>query len=178
MKKLISLLLILAITLGCAAACADSASATVVDPEANRNITFQKAGENETPAGYSPTTGRSLADVYEEYFGDSSDYVGENDNWDGMAVSGQYSPIMSTHTGVNGATGFGAPFYGKAVDIYYEQPKYKPGVTRMILVCNDVLPSYAGASRSLRVGHLFIRQEWDDEDDIKRFPSPEDAEED
>ena len=23
----------------------------------------------------------------------------------------------------------------------------------------------------------FIRQEWDDEDDIKRFPSPEDAEE-
>lgn len=160
MKKLVSLLLVLALTLSCAAALADVNSAAAVNPEAARNIQIQKAGVNEVPAGYSPTTGRSLADVYAEYFMDSSDYTGENSAWDGMAVNGQYFPILSTHTGVNGGTGFGAPFYGKAVDIYYEQPKYQPGVSRFVLVYNDVLPSFGGASRSLRAGHLFIRQEW------------------
>ena len=159
LKKLISLLLVLALCLSCAAALADAGSAKTADPEAKRNIKIQKAGANETPAGISPTTGRSLADVYAEYFMDG-DYAAVNSTWDGMAVSGQYFPIMSTHTGVNGATGEGAPFYGKAVDIYYEQPKYEPGVTRMVLLYNDVLPSFGGASRSLRCGHLFIRQEW------------------
>ena len=128
MRKIVSLLLALALVLGCASAFADVNSATVIDPEANRNIQIQKAGENEVPAGYSPTTGRKLADVYAEFFGDESDYAGENDGWDGMAVTGQYFPMMSTHTGVNGATGYGA--------------------------------TIGGASRSLRVGHLFIRQEW------------------
>ena len=160
MKKLISLLLALVLTMSCAAALADVNSAVAVDPEAARNIQIQKAGVNEVPAGFSPTTGRNLADVYAEYFMDGSDYTGENGSWDGMAVNGQYFPILSTHTGVNGGTGFGAPFYGKAVDIYYEQPKYKPGVSRFVLVYNDVLPTYGGASRSLRAGHLFVRQEW------------------
>ena len=156
MKKLISLVLILAIVLSCALAGAE----TTVDPEAKRNIKINPAGNNEVTPGISPTTGRSLADVYDEFFGDESDYAGENAAWGGMAADGQYFPIMSTHTGVNGATGYGAPFYGNTVDIYYEQPKYKPGVTRMVLLYNDVLPTYGGASRSLRVGHLFIRQEW------------------
>ena len=160
MRKIVSLLLAMALVLGCASAFADVNSVTVIDPEANRNIQIQKAGENEVPTGYSPTTGRKLADVYAEFFGDESDYAGENDGWDGMAVTGQYFPMMSTHTGVNGATGYGAPFYGKTIDIIYEQPKYEPGVTRMVLLYNDVLPTIGGASRSLRVGHLFIRQEW------------------
>ena len=156
MKKLLSMMLIIAIVLSAALAGAE----TVVDPEANRNITINKAGTNEVPAGISPTTGRDLAAVYEEYFGEGSDYAGENMTWDGMAVSGQYYPIMVLHTGINGAVDYGAPFYGNTADIYYEIAKYSPGVTRLLMLFNDVLPSYAGPSRSLRVQYLFIRQEW------------------
>ncbi len=160
MKKLISLILTFALVLACAAAGADAASAKVVDPEAKRNIKISKAGSNEAPAGYSPTTGRSFEEVYQEFISEDSDYAGENANWDGWAVSGQYYPVLVLHTGINGAVQYGAPFYGRTADIYYEIPKYSPGVARLLMLFNDVLPSFAGASRSLRVQYLFIRQEW------------------
>ncbi len=161
LKKLISLMLMLAIVLGCAAAGADAASAKVVDPEAKRNITIHQTGDNPMPAdGTSPTTGRNFFDVYNEYFSEESDYAGENANWDGMALTGQYFPVLVLHTGINGAVNVGAPFYGKTADIYYEIAKYSPGVSRLLMLYNDVLPSFAGPSRSLRVQYLFIRQEW------------------
>lgn len=160
MKKLISLILILALAVSCAAAGAEVSSANTVDPEAKRGINITKAGDNAVIDGISPTTGRDLGAVYDEYFGEYSDYTGENMAWDGMAASGQYYPMLVLHTGINGSVDYGAPFYGKTADIYYEIAKYSPGVTRLLMLFNDVLPSFAGASRSLRVQYLFIREEW------------------
>ena len=155
MKKLISILLVLAFILTCTAAGADFASATKTQPTANRNIKINKAGDNPWPTdGTSPTTGRDLAQVYKEYI------EKDPDRFSGMAESGEYNPIMVQHCGYNGGVGVGAPWYGTAADVYYEMVKAKRGYTRMSMIFNDVYPPYAGASRSIRVGHLFIRQEW------------------
>ena len=156
MKKLISLITVLAIVLACAASFADPASATKVDPFENRNIKIQPAGDNPWPVdenGHfvtSPTTGRTMAEL-EDLF---------EDGMSGMVVTDKYYPIMVQHCNYEGGVLDGAPFYGSYADIYYEMPKYIDGTTRLTMLFNDLLPKYAGASRSLRVGHLYIRQEW------------------
>ena len=153
MRKLISLMLVLAIVLACSAAGADLESAKSVNPEEVRNIKINEAGNNEVPDGVSPTTGRNLDEVYDEY-------IASNPGFDGMAASGVYYPILVLHTGYKGAVNEGAPFYGKSADIYYEIAKASWGVSRLLMVFNDVLPTFAGPTRSLRVQYLFIRQEW------------------
>ena len=85
MKKLLSLILVLAIVLSCSAALADIGSATLIPRDAAsniRNISIQPAGYNEVPVGISPTTGRSLDELEVE-----SGFLG-------MAVTGNYYPIM------------------------------------------------------------------------------------
>ena len=155
MKKIISILLILAVVLSCSMAAADIGNAKKISGGENRDIKVNKAGDNPWPTdGTSPTTGRDLAAVYQQYIAD------DPDSYSGMAETGIYSPIMVQHCGFNGGVDIGAPFYGASADIYYEQVKAQRGYTRFSMIYNDVLPPYAGASRSIRVGHLFVRQEW------------------
>lgn len=152
MKKIISLLAVLAILLTCAAASADLASAKTADGKTERNIQFQVTGDNPWPTdGTSPTTGRSLDQLAADYFEDG---IG------GMVVTGEYYPIMVQHCGYAGGVNQGAPFYGTYADVYYELAKSGTGHTRMAMIYNDLLPKYAGASRSTRVGYIWVRQEW------------------
>ncbi len=152
MKKLLSLILMLAIVLTSAAALADIGGATVVPAGETRNINIKPAGENEATPGFSPTTGRDLDELYAE--------IEEEEGFLGMAVSGQYYPIMVQHNGYHSALDFAAPWYGSYADVYYELPKSWAGHTRMCMIFNDYLPPFAGGSRSTRVGYLWIREEW------------------
>ena len=152
LKKLISMLLALAIVLSCTAALADLTTATQIDPGAGRGIKIKPAGVNAWPEdGTSPTTGRDLAAVADEYY---------EDGFGGMAITGDYYPIMVQHSGICGGVSAGAPFYGSCADIFYEIPKSSAGHTRMCMIFNDILPTYAGGTRSTRVGYIWIRQEW------------------
>ena len=156
MKKLISLLLAVAVVLSCAAASADLSTAKPTNPSTDLNVTVNVAGENPWPVDgngrliTSPTTGRTQEELLEEY----------QEGFGGMVVTGKYYPILVQHCGFAGAVGVGAPFYGSYADIYYEMAKSKTGHARMCMLFNDYLPKYAGGSRSLRVGYLWIRQEW------------------
>ena len=155
MKKLICLLAVLAMALSCAVAGADISTATAIDPSAARNIKIKPAGVNPWPTdGTSPTTGRSLDLLAEEH----EEQLAEG--YMGMAVTGNYYPIMVQHSGFSAGAETGAPFYGSYADIFYETAKSLTGHTRMCMVFNDFLPRFAGASRSTRVGYLSIRQEW------------------
>ena len=151
MKKLLSLVLMLALILSSTAALADFKTATVVDT-APRAINVQPAGANETEPGVSPTTGRDLMELYEAVEGESG--------FLGMSLTGEYFPVMVQHCGYNSALGVAAPWYGSYADLYYELPKAKDGITRFCMVFNDYLPPFAGASRSTRVGYISLRQEW------------------
>ena len=151
MKKLLSLVLILALVLSSTAALADFKSATVVDTKP-RKVNVQSAGNNEIEDGISPTTGRDLMELYEAIEGETG-YLG-------MSLTGEYFPVMVQNCGYNSALGVAAPWYGSYADIFYELPKAKDGVTRFCMLFNDYLPPFAGASRSTRVGYISIRQEW------------------
>ena len=150
MKKLLSLVLILALVLSSAAALADIKSANVVDTKA-RKINVKPAGENEVEPGISPTTGRDLDELAEL----------AEDGFLGMAITGEYYPIMVQHNGYHSGLDFAAPWYGSYADIFYELPKSWAGHTRMCMIFNDYLPRYAGGSRSTRVGYIWLREEWD-----------------
>ena len=150
MKKWLSLLLVLALVLPCVAASADYANATVVNITEKRSITIHPAGENEVEPGISPTTGRDL-DLLS---------LDLQEGITGMALTGEYYPILVQHCGYAGDVHVGAPLYGSYADIYYVLPKSYAGHVRMMMVFNDFHPTYVGNSRSTRVGYLWIRQEW------------------
>ena len=152
MKKLLIWALVIGIALCSISAGAEYANATVIDKNEDRSsVSIQPAGENETPPGYSPTTGRNLNEL---------SALAEGQDVLGMAVTGTYYPVMVQENGICGATGIGAPWNGKYADVYYELPKSKTGHTRMCMIFNDFHPRYVGATRSTRVGYLWIRQEW------------------
>ena len=68
-----------------------------IDGLTQRNIKINKAGENTVDTGISPTTGRSLADVSAEV----------KDGFLGMAVTGQYMPLMVQVTNSGSGIGIG-----------------------------------------------------------------------
>ena len=55
---------------------------TTIDPKEARNITLTEAGENETPDGISPTTGRTLSKLYVP------------EGYAGLAATGRYLPML------------------------------------------------------------------------------------
>ena len=150
MKKLISLLLICAFVLSCGLASADIATAKSIDATATRNINIQPAGENTVPDGISPTTGRDFAELEEDL----------PEGFGGMVVTNKYYPVMVQHCGFLSAVGDAAPIYGSYADVYYEMAKASSGFTRLSMIFNDYHPTLAGACRSLRMGHVWVRQEW------------------
>ena len=146
LKKIISVLLTLALLLGAVTALAEKTS---INPLENRNITIHKAGDNEVEEGVSPTTGRQLSEIDVP--------AGAL----GMAVDGRYRPILVQISNSGGGAGDRAPWNGSQADIVYETPLRADGETRMAFLFSDVQPDYVGPLRSLRMHHIKLRAEWD-----------------
>ncbi len=148
MKKILGVLLALSLLLSIAYA------ETTVNPDENRNITINPAGDNPMIDGYSPVTGRKL------------DEIEAPDDALGQAVTGRYMPMLiqidNTGGGVNSeAYGRRAPWGLDFVDVIYEAPLYFSGDTRLTFLYSDVIPTGAGPDRSARVFHAWLREEWD-----------------
>lgn len=158
MKKLISILLAAALVLTAVSAMA----ATEIDGKADRNIEIKTAGLNDDAAtciqnGYSPTTGRKLAEIEVP------------DGFLGTAVTGQYTPFMvqiaNADNGIgqsktNGKLYRNAPVNAIYADVVYEALQ-APSDTRMSMIFSDTIPDYVGFVRSTRLTHARLRQEWD-----------------
>ena len=151
MRKIVCLLLAAAVMLTCAAAMAEK---TVIDPSAARDVSIQKAGENTTAEGVSPTTGRNLEEVAaalpEQY----------KATFNGLALTGTYLPLMVQVTNTGSGINARAPWYGSYADVVYEGSKTRNGVTRFTMVFSDILPEWVGCCRSIRVQHVWLREEW------------------
>ena len=145
MKKLLSLALALMLLAGTATAMAN----TVVDPNEDRGIQLAQAGLNEVEEGISPTTGRTLAEL------------DTPDGFAGLAVTGRYMPMLVQIDNTSGGVDRVAPWGASYADIMYETPLYKTGVTRMSYLFSDQIPDSVGPVRSARMGHAWLREEWD-----------------
>lgn len=164
MRKLLSLVLAMAILCGVSSALADPIR---IDGTSERNITINDTGLNKDPQalidedGISPTTGRYLDDI--EW----------KEGWDaGVAPTkeGTYRPIMVQISNAGNGVGISssgklygtAPINASYADIVYEAPQKKGGSeTRMSMIFSDVIPDYVGFVRSTRLTHVYLRQEWD-----------------
>ena len=76
MKRIAAILLVLCLLL------AQALAETTIDPKEARNIPLTEAGENETPDGISPTTGRTLSKLYVP------------EGYAGLAATGRYLPML------------------------------------------------------------------------------------
>ena len=161
MKKILCLILALAMMLSITAALADP---TAIDGVSDRNIKINSAGLNADPdeviaQGYSPVTGRNLNEIEIP------------DGFVGSAVTGNYQPIMVQIS--NSSNGIGVSDDGKTIyryapvnasyaDVVYETVQKQEGSeSRMTMVFSDLIPDYVGFVRSTRATHPRIRQEWD-----------------
>ena len=103
----------------------------------------------------SPTTGLTLSD----YDLPSS--------FAGLAKEHVYFPVLvqiscpyDESTKASG-TGNRAPWGVQYADIIYELPLHQNGEVRMSALFSDVLPTDVGPIRSARIGHAWLREEWD-----------------
>ena len=162
MKKLLSLVMAIALILSMSAASADPIS---VDGLAKRNIKINEAGLNPSADEMiaqmiSPTTGRKL---------DAIEYP---DGFVGTAVTGVYQPILVQISNAGGGVNADskgrpttAPINAQYADVVYEacQANSSNGgtLTRFSMLFSDTVPDYVGFVRSTRSTHPRIRQEWD-----------------
>ena len=161
MKKLTCLILALVLLISASAALAEKKA---IDGVSERNIKIHSAGLNPSAdemieQGISPTTGRYL------------DEIEWNDGFVGVAVTGEYQPIMvqvsNAGNGVeyNKATGLyykTAPVNGTYADVVYMAPQKHSGAeSRMSMIFSDTIPDYVGFVRSTRLTHCRLRQEWE-----------------
>lgn len=146
MKKFLTALLTLALVLSFAPL---ALAETVIDPREDRGITLQEVGVNDMQEGISPTTGLAL------------DEMEAMEGFAGMAVTGRYMPMLvqidNTDGGVNARSPWGAAY----ADIIYETPLYSTGNTRLSFLFSDLIPDSVGPVRSARLGHVWLREEWD-----------------
>ncbi|MBR6029205.1 MAG: DUF3048 C-terminal domain-containing protein [Clostridia bacterium] len=152
MKKLICL--VLALLMMASAAGAD----TVINSTENRHITPKAVGLNEVPEDISPTTGRVLSSLPVPK------------SFAGLALTGRYMPMLVQIDNTNGGVTYydeggkkrtRNPWGATYVDIVYESPLYESGETRLSFLYSDVIPSAVGPVRSARIGHAWLREEWD-----------------
>ena len=160
MKKLISLTLALVLIFSMTAALADP---TAIDGLSDRKIKINSAGLNPSAEEMfaemiSPTTGRPL------------DEIEVPANFLGMAVTGEYQPIMVQISNASNGVGISksgkpyisAPINGTYADVVYEAPQKRSGSeTRMSMIFSDLVPDYVGFVRSTRLTHCRLRQEWE-----------------
>ncbi len=146
------LLILMALMLLCGSAFAD----TIVNPTENRGITATAVSVNllDDP-DISPTTGLRLSEL-EIPMGAA-----------GLAVTGRYMPMLvqicnpvDDQTRAAG-TRNRAPWGVQYADIIYELQLHKNGETRMSALYSDILPEATGPIRSARMGHAWLREEWD-----------------
>lgn len=145
MKKLVSLLLALVMLCSVAAAGAE----TVIQADENRNINMQAVTTNDMVNGVSPITGRPLGDVE------------QIEGFAGQAVTGRYMPMLVQIDNTDGGVNDRAPWGASYADVIYETPLYSAGNTRLTFLFSDQIPDSAGPVRSARLGHVWLREEYD-----------------
>ena len=134
MKRLISLLLILA--LAAPAALAENTLVNVPDREIQVNGRQADGAFAVNPLipGESPTTGLA---------------------WDGY-----YMPMLVQIDNYNGGVKDNPPWGARYADVVYESPLHRNGATRISLLFSDYIPDTVGPVRSARVGHVWLWYEW------------------
>ncbi len=149
MKRFLALLFIMTLLVN--VACAE----TAINATENRGIKLSAVTDNTVPEGVSPTTGRNLSDYSVPA------------NFAGLAATGIYFPVLvqisCPYDDKTKATGTGnrAPWGVQYADIIYELPLHANGEVRMSALFSDVIPDAVGPIRSARVGHIWLREEWD-----------------
>lgn len=146
MKKLVSLLMACVLTLTLLPA---ALAETTVDGTEDRGIKLNEAGLNEVEDGVSPTTGLTLSDLETP------------DGFAGLAVTGRYMPMLVQIDNSEGGVNDIAPWGASYADIVYETPLHSKGFTRISFLFSDLIPDSVGPVRSARVGHCWLREEWD-----------------
>ncbi len=126
-----------------------SLAETVLDPKEQRGIALSSVGLNELEEGISPTTGRVLDRLYAP------------EGFAGLAVTGRYLPMLVQIGNDSGGVGERAPWGISYADVLYEMPLVRNESTRMTAVFSDIIPDSVGYVRSARVGHVWLREEWD-----------------
>ncbi|MGN0779871.1 MAG: DUF3048 C-terminal domain-containing protein [Aristaeellaceae bacterium] len=149
MKRLLCAMLALSLVLSMGAAMADEEGMTRINPTEKRNITVQDAGLNEVIEGVSPTTGLYL------------DELDAPEGFAGLAVTGRYMPMLVQIDNTDGGVGDMAPWGASYADILYETPLHARGMTRISALFSDLIPDSVGPVRSARLGHVWLREEWD-----------------
>ena len=169
MKKLISLLLVIALLLTSGMALAakeeksdpdkgakytmDTKGTVVLQNVEDRKIAYDKSQLSDNPVieGESTTTGLPLSEGW--YY---PVLVQISNPEDTVKVDGK----KVTTAGV----GTRAPWSGQYADIVYEGILYREGQTRITFMFSDSLvdgmPTSAGPVRSARIGHALLREEW------------------
>ena len=142
MKRIAAILLVLCLLL------AQALAETTIDPKEARNIPLTEAGENETPDGISPTTGRTLSKLYVP------------EGYAGLAATGRYLPMLVQIGNDGGGVGNRAPWGVACADILYETPLTRSHETRITAVFSDMIPDSVGFVRSARIGHVWLSEEW------------------
>lgn len=143
MRKVLALLLALLLAAGAAAA------ETAIDPKEDRGIVPAETVANVAPEGVSPTTGRTLAEL------------AKPEGFAGLAITGRYLPMLVQIGNDGGGVGERAPWGVAYADILYEMPLTRNEATRITAVFSDLIPDSVGYVRSARVGHAWLREEWD-----------------
>lgn len=146
-KKIASILMILVLLAGVLpTAMADN----VIDPHEKRSIKPAKVTVNEMQEGISPTTGRVLEDVE------------QIEGFAGLAVTGRYMPMLVQIDNFSGGVTPTCTHWGVSyTDLIYETPLYSSGETRLSFLFSDQIPDSVGPVRSARLGHVWLREEWD-----------------
>ena len=160
MKKLISLTLALVLLFSVTAALADP---TAIDGLSDRKIKIN-------PAGLNPSAEEMFAEMISPTTGRPLDEIEVPANFLGMAVTGEYQPIMVQISNASNGVGVSktgkyyicAPINGTYADVVYEAPQKRSGSeTRMSMIFSDLVPDYVGFVRSTRLTHCRLRQEWE-----------------
>ena len=146
MRKVMTAMLALMLAVG---GIVPALAETFIDPKAERNITLQPVGLNEAAEDVSPTTGRTLS------------ALPKPEGFAGLAITGRYMPMLVQIGNDSGGVGDRAPWGITYADIIYESPLTRNEATRMTAVFSDLIPDSVGYVRSARVGHVWIREEWD-----------------
>ena len=141
------LLLALALTLAVSGA---ASADTLIDGTKSRNIVMQDDGLNPLIPGESPTTGRTLSMLKPG----SADFRG-------LAVTGRYLPVLVQIDNTDNGAKNRAPWGAVYTDIVYESPLRQEGETRISFLFSDLIPDDVGPIRSARLGHAWLREEWD-----------------
>jgi Protein of unknown function (DUF3048). len=79
----------------------------------------------------------------------------------GLPWDGYYMPMLVQIDNHEGGIGAFAPWGASYADIVYETPLHRQGHTRISFLFSDEMPESVGPVRSARVGHVWLREEWD-----------------